>query len=653
MTGINMNELNVPGSFALGCNYWASHAGTRMWSDWQPEVVDRDFRALADTGLQVIRLFPLWPDFQPIDALGTAWNPVKEMRFGEAPLPEDAWGQAGLSAPMRERFAVCLDLAERHGLRCIVGLVTGWMSGRLFVPPALAGHHPLTDPLAIQWELRFVREFVGAFRGHRALWAWDLGNECNCMGGVSREQAYVWTATIANAIRAVDNTRLIVSGLHSLSPEGVWRMQDQGELTDVLTTHPYPVFTPHCGQDPVNTIRPILHGTAESRFYADLGGKPCLCEEFGTLGMMIADEAVAADYVRACLFSLLTNDCHGALWWCAYDQSHLEHAPYDWCAVERELGLIAIDGRRKPVADVFKAFRALLGALPFDVLPARRTEAVCLLTRDQDQWGVAYSSFILAKQAGFDLEFRYAGQSLPEAPVYLVPCVRGNEILYRRHWVELLDRVAAGATLYLSVDDGLPSDFEHMTGLRPHVRERRIGSVEVELEGIPGRPVISCTGGYRLNAVSTGASVLAVEPDGSPLLSEHRFGKGRVFFLGVPLEMTLTTTPGVFHGPKASAAWRLYSHLAAEAMADRAMHKDEPLLALTEHPIGASERIVVAVNQSPLLLSARIRSGEGWRLAQCLHGTARADGDGVALELPPCDGTILRVTRARKGKRPV
>jgi hypothetical protein len=638
-----MNEITKPGAFHLGCNYWASHAGTRMWADWQSEVVDRDFQLLAESGLQTIRIFPLWPDFQPIHALGTAWNPTKEFRFGEEPLPDDALGRAGLSAVMLERFAICLDLAERHGLHCIVGLITGWMSGRLFVPPGLAGRNPLTDPLSIQWQVRFVREFVGSFKGHAAVCAWDLGNECNCMGAATREQAFVWAASITHAIRAADPERPVVSGMHSLTPEGAWTMQDQGELTDLLTTHPYPPFTPHCGQDPVNTIRGILHGTAESRFYADIGGKPCLCEEFGTLGNMIADEATAADYVRACLFSLWANDCHGALWWCAFDQGHLAHAPYDWCAVERELGLFGTDGRSKPVAGVYREFRAMLDKLPFQTLPPRRTEAVCLLTRDQDQWGVAYSAFILAKQAGFDLTFRYAGQILPDAPIYLMPCLKGLEILYRRHWPALLDRVAAGATLYLSLDDALPSGFEALTGLRPTARDRRAGYAAVALDGIPGRPVIPCAGGYRLNATPVGANVLASEPEGAPLLTEYRYGKGRVIFLGVSLEMTLTTTPGVFHGANASAAWQLYCYIADGAMQGRAVRKEEPLLALTEHPVSETERIIVAVNQSPGPLKARVRLTDGWRLAECLHGEARVEGWEILFDLLACDGSVLRV----------
>jgi len=60
-------------------------------------------------------------------------------------------------------------------------------------------------------------------------------------------------------------------------------MQDQGELCDLLTTHPYPFWTPHTNQYPANTIRTIMHSAAETRFYADISGKPCLAEEAGIM----------------------------------------------------------------------------------------------------------------------------------------------------------------------------------------------------------------------------------------------------------------------------------------------------------------------------------------------------------------------------------
>ncbi len=63
------NMLTDPGRFVVGCNYWASHAGTFMWRNWQAEVVEADFRQFAAAGLQVLRVFPLWPDFQPLTLL--------------------------------------------------------------------------------------------------------------------------------------------------------------------------------------------------------------------------------------------------------------------------------------------------------------------------------------------------------------------------------------------------------------------------------------------------------------------------------------------------------------------------------------------------------------------------------------------------------
>jgi hypothetical protein len=82
----------------------------------------------------VLRVFPLWPDFQPITLLRAGQGQPYEIRFGEEPLPDTEAGQAGVSEEMLGRFSAFADLAQQHGLKLIVGLVTGWMSGRLFMP---------------------------------------------------------------------------------------------------------------------------------------------------------------------------------------------------------------------------------------------------------------------------------------------------------------------------------------------------------------------------------------------------------------------------------------------------------------------------------------------------------------------------------------
>ena len=613
--------LTAPGRFVVGCNYWASHAGTAMWTDWRAKVVEEDLRQLAGAGLQVLRVFPLWPDFQPIHLLRGGHGTPVEYRLGEEPLPE---GDAGMSPVAMARFAEFADLAEKHGLKLIVGLITGWMSGRLFVPPALEGRNPITDPVALMWQMRFAQAFVRRFKEHPAVLAWDLGNECNCLGPATREEAWVWTASLVNAIRAEDRSRPVVSGMHSLTPArgAAWTIQDQGALTDLLTTHPYPYFTPHCDQDPVNTIRTLLHATAESRWYADIGGTPCLVEEIGTLGPMLASERVAADFLRAVLFSAWAHDCCGLLWWCAYDLGHLEHAPYDWDAYERELGLIRGDRSPKPVLDELTKFRRFLDGLPLQTLPPRLTEAVYLTSEGQDGWGAAYSSFILAKQAGFDLTFRYVEQPLPEAPLYLLPCICGGRVLPRRRWLELLAKVEAGATLYVSHRDGMLSPLVEPLGFEVHTRERRANPTTIRLDALPGAPELPTAGPIKLTLSPARAEVLGRETDGSPALTRAQYGKGTIYFLTIPLEVELAERPGAFHTPDAPPAWQLYRHLAAPFLGHRAVRKDHPQIGLTEHPLDERTRAIVLINYSPTPLEVPLTFSPGWRLGDAWYGSA-------------------------------
>ena len=650
MFDANSSPLTASGSFIVGCNYWASHAGTDMWREWRPDIVEKDMQQLSVAGLQVLRVFPLWPDFQPITQLkGGAGRPV-EIRFGEQVLPDTEAGKAGVSSEMIERFQYFADRAEENGLKLVVGLITGWMSGRLFVPPALEGRNVLTDPLAIQWETRLVRYFVKRFKHHQAIAAWDLGNECNCMADMpSREAAWAWTSAITNAIRVEDTARPVVSGMHSLKPARAadWTMQDQGELTDLLTTHPYPYFTPHCDQDPVNTIRTILHSTAESRFYADIGGKPCIAEEIGTLGPMIASDAVAADFARSALFSLWAHDCHGLMWWCAYDQIQLEHAPYDWASFERELGLVRSDRTEKPVLGEIGEFGNWLKTLPFERLPERVLDAVCILTEEQDAWGAAYASFVLAKQVGFDLKFQYADQPLQPARLYLLPSVGKGGAMSRRTWFELLRRVEEdGAVLYLSHDDCLLSPFNLPFGLEVQTREKRTAPADFILTTPAGGLHFTCTSPFKLNLRVTGAEVLGSEPDGNPVFTCASHGKGKIYFSSVPVERYLSETAGAFTGAQAQPFWWFYQAIAAGLASDRIVTKDNVQVGVTEHPLQPDQRVVVVINYSPTAQETVIELASGWKISAVYYGEAPAGSTGrIPLEIAKNQALVFLAVR--------
>ena len=613
------NILLDRGRFVIGCNYWASHAGTAMWTTWRPDVVENDFKRLAATGMQVLRVFPLWPDFQPIHLLASCMGEPWEYRFGEEPLPDSEAGRAGVSEAMMSRFADLVRLAEQYDLKLIVSLLAGWMSSRLFVPPALANRNVITDPVAITWQVRFVKYFVKRFKGKKPIIAWEPGNECNCMGRANRAEAWVWSAAVTDAIRAADAGRPVLSGMHSLGMkrDSAWSIQDQAELTDLLTVHPYPLFTPHCGREAINTIRSLLHATVEARLYADVGGKPCLVEEVGTLGPTISSDRVAGDYARAALFSAWAHDSRGFVWWSAFDQNHLEQAPYDWSALERELGLLRADGGVKPVGMEMKKFGQFLTSLPFATLPARLTDAVCILTEGQDQWAAAFGSFILAKQAGVEMEFQDATQPIKPAAAYFLPCLTDANSIPRRRMGQLLERVKAGAVLYLSVDNGLMSAFEEITGLEIQTRRQRAGAAQATMAGNLLLPILGAT---QYVTRPTRATVLGREADGNPVFTAAAYGKGMVYFLSFPMEQELVKAAGTFSGPDAKPYWSIYNTVGAAFASGRAVTKTDPQVGVTEHPLEEHRRVVVMINYSPAAVEFSFALAADWHVETVLRG---------------------------------
>lgn len=609
-----------------------------MWRNWRPDVIDSDFTQLHRDKLQVLRVFPLWPDFQPIESLLTACSEVVEFRHGEAPLPQGQRVQDGVSEVMLERFGAMLDLAEKNKLDLVVGLVTGWMSGRLFVPPALAGLDPIVDPKSILWQVRLVRAIVRRFKGHPAIKAWDLGNECNVMGAATREEAWLWTATIANTIRAEDVTRPIVSGMHSLSadPKQPWCLRDQGELTDLLTTHPYPLFTKYCMQEPINTMRPLLHAVAETRLYADISGRPAFVEEFGNLGPMISSEAISADMARVKLYDIWAHDCRAAVWWCAYDQTELEQPPYDWCTIERELGLYRAKGSPKPVLETFKSFAETIEKMPFKTLPPRRLDAVCILTAEQDNWAVAYSSFVLARQAGFDIRFHYGDRELPDADLYLLPSVNGFAPIARRFEKQLWDKVEKGATLYISLGTGALGQFVENSGLCLETRSNRQGKCCFAWRSGQGNLIVSAP--ERIKLSSDTAEILAEESDGTPVFCRSHYGKGTIYTLTLPLELSLASKPQAFAPATMQPFFEIYQTVAAEALAKRQVRKSSPWLGVTEHTMPNGDLVVVLINYLPEKLSETLRVAPGYRFSKALAGVAPQEG--CRLELAANDAAV-------------
>lgn len=616
--------------FLIGCNYWASRGGIRMWQEWDEAETERDLQALAGQGVRCIRVFPLWSDFQPLIPMYEYQAGLREYRMADEAEPENPYGLAPVMLARFERFC---ELAGKHGMRLIVGLLTGWMSGRCYLPPALYGKALYTDPEALLLEQKFAAGMVSRFRHRPEILAWDLGNECNCLNPEpSRAAAENWTMLIADAIRANDPERPVVSGMHTLSESGVWRICDQAAHTDLLTTHPYPFFVEYAAKDALLSFRTMQHAVCETKYYADLGGRPCLVEEIGTLGPGKCSEETAAAFLRVNLYSNWVHGAQGVLWWCANDMTHRTDAPYSWNMYERELGLLRHDRSPKPAAEELRRFSRWLSQADL-TLPPAQTDGVCITTRGQSQWGTAYMSHLLAAQAKANIRFCGAEQTLPEANVYLLPSIEGDCAMTLARQRELAARVFAGAQLYISTETGVLADMEALTGMRieDSSEEGQSGSFLLDGAEIPYRR----TRTRRLTPLT--AQVLAADERGQPVLSVNRYGRGCVWLLSFCMEAAMLEESEACAVPR----YQIYGRVFAQALARKPLLCQEPFLGVTIHP-GQTETYAAVINYS----AAACRPAYCFRVPRASIETVF----GNAEELAPAGMTLFRWKNAAENK---
>lgn len=618
------------GEFLIGVNYWSSKSGIKMWSEWDETVIDNDLKLLSQKGNRVLRVFPLWSDFQPLSYLTGIRH---EMRRGELAPDDSEEGKAGVDPVMVRRFEIFCEIARKYGIRLIVSLLTGWMSGRMFFPPAFSTKNVILDPLCVKWELKFIRYFVRHFKDNEVILAWEPGNEVNCMSAPQDESFYIWLNNIVMTIKSEDSSRPVYAGMHGLTAEGGWLpLREAAEICDLVTTHPYPAFVPHCFTDGLESMKSRMHATAESSYYKDVSGIPCICEEVGTLSNHLGCEEVAAKYARASMYSLWANGHGGFLWWCAFDMPHLDYAPYDWCDLERELGIFRGDLTAKPIADEISRFAGFIDK--YGTLPPKTTDAVCLLPMGTDTWGAALSVSILSKQAGFDVKFIEGDAALPDSDIYILPSLSASNLRYESK-KRLLEKVREGATLYVSWNDAIIAPFEEITGAKVKSNSARSTDFEITLKN---GETFKMSAPRKTVLMPFDAEVLASEQNENPALLLHRLGKGKIYFLTSPLETALADIPYAFS--ENSNYYKLYEFIFADKLKRKVISKSDRSVGITEHKIDESSYYLTVIDYEKDALKTELTLSDGWQISEVPEGYAKGSGGRFTLHSDDCFALI-------------
>jgi len=528
--------------FLIGCNYWASNAGCFMWKQFDKQVVEKDLALLKEYGVNCIRIFPTWDDFQPI-----AENPIPKSNFfnslsykvrvNEKILSDQKFPLSGLSEEKLEQFKTVLDIAKKNGMKVIVAFITGWMSGRRFIPPLLKGKDVLADPMAIVWECRFISDMVRELKDYENIIAWEPGNECNCLSyDVNEEQSELWIMSIVNAIRAIDTTRPIYSGMCGPHLQGAFNQRLLARNVDVLTTHPYPEFTPYCRTENLHGMRSALHAACETSYYSSVSGKPCMVEEISALGPSVLSDDYLPEYLERSLMTSVAVGTNGYLWWCAFEQDHLDFPPYDMNSLENNLGLAHADYTPKSVLLKMKEVSGVLKEI--GVLPRPKADAVVILPHFIDQWKIAYGAFMLGVQVGRHIDFMYEEDVFNDSDYYVLPCITLTNAIPHLQIRRLLKRVEEGANLLITYNGGGIGEQERLTGMKIWGKERTSHTKRCKIN----EKELSVACENRLQLIADTAEILIKDDNGEVFLSRNKVGKGTVYFCSAPIESVYTDT---------------------------------------------------------------------------------------------------------------
>jgi endo-1,4-beta-mannosidase len=353
---VKLLVINMQDKFVTGVNYWPARKAMYWWKAFDAAEVDRDFALLNACGIQTIRIFLTWEDFQP--------------------EPEQ------INRSRLDSLLITADLAYAHHLNLMPTFFCGHMSGVNWIPhwvlkpeqqpqrfPVYSqgrlSHHPIRnfyqDVDIIQAQLLQIQKVCSSLRGHPAVTAYDLGNEpSNCCIPPDRKTGRHWLAEMVKAIQNAHPGSQVTLGMHAEDLEEdrhLWP-QDAALYCDFLSMHGYAFYLSWVDNEDVYLL-PFL-GTITTWLG---GGAPVLFQEFGwptkpihfapptsDISTPLWSEEQIEEYYRQALFLLHSTGMIGALGWCFadYHPELYDKPPLDDKQHERYFGLTHWDGSVKP-----------------------------------------------------------------------------------------------------------------------------------------------------------------------------------------------------------------------------------------------------------------------------------------------------------------
>jgi endo-1,4-beta-mannosidase len=352
-----------------------------MWKRFDLGEIADDMHRIADLGLDTVRFFLRWADFQP------------------APRRVDI--------VMLERLVRVTEAIGAAGLRAMPTLFCGHMSGVNWLPSwtldrtnGRGRFHTITEDneepygagdiytgALLEAQRYLAREVGAALRQHPNVLAWDLGNEfSNVREPAQPSNAREWSKRLTAELQSA-SSHPVTGGLHGedLTRDRHIRPSSIAEPWVFATMHGYSVYSDFSRGRLDADVVPFL-----AALTASLAAKPVLFSEFGNptcppgkrspyervplpdepplppipaddpdrATYACLDENEMATYARGVLERLHAQGRLGAYWWCwaDYAEELRKTPPFDQAPHEMRFGIIRSDGSLKPVAGALADF---------------------------------------------------------------------------------------------------------------------------------------------------------------------------------------------------------------------------------------------------------------------------------------------------------
>ncbi|MEU0278836.1 glycosyl hydrolase [Streptomyces sp. NPDC006195] len=322
----------------FGANYTPSQGWFHHWLDFDLDDVRADLDSIAGLGLDHIRVFPLWPLFQPNRTL--------------------------IRPRAVEQLVQLADAAAERGLDVNVDGLQGHVSSFDFLPAWTRTWHRrniFTDNDVVSGQAEYLRTLAAALADRPNFIGMTIGNEINQFSGpphpdpdpITPAQAADWLRRLLDACEEGAPGKL---HLHA-EYDAAW-YQDKHAFTPAHAARIGAVTAVHSWVFNGTAQRHGRTGTATehhaaylielSKAWALEPHRPVWLQEVGAPAPLIPAEHAAAFTEATVANALDCPDVWGVTWWCSHDVSR---SLADFPELEYSLGLLTNDRKVKPAGE--------------------------------------------------------------------------------------------------------------------------------------------------------------------------------------------------------------------------------------------------------------------------------------------------------------